>query len=142
MDGASSVDDLSPGTVFDLRPLAPAMRDQSAQGACTGFAGRGAVRGLTDNAVRTSYIDKLMKECRSRYTQGRAARLAAIAPVLKEDPVLVDAAFSLAAACAFADSDIGDEENELINELSEALGLSPDRSEELLNQLEEDSDED
>ena len=29
------------GTVLDLRPLAPPMRDQSAQGACTGFAGRG-----------------------------------------------------------------------------------------------------
>ena len=41
-----------PGTVLDLRPLAPPMRDQSSQGACTGFAGRGAVRGLITAAQR------------------------------------------------------------------------------------------
>lgn len=43
---------VSPGTVIDLRPLAPPMRDQSSQGACTGFAGRGAVRGLIAAAQR------------------------------------------------------------------------------------------
>jgi len=41
-----------PGTVLDLRPLAPPMRDQSAQGACTGFAGRGAIRVLMEAAKR------------------------------------------------------------------------------------------
>jgi hypothetical protein len=41
-----------PGTVIDLRPLAPPMRDQSSQGACTGFAGRGAIRGLITAAKR------------------------------------------------------------------------------------------
>lgn len=43
---------VSPGTVIDLRPLAPPNRDQSSQGACTGFAGRGAVRGLMAAARR------------------------------------------------------------------------------------------
>lgn len=43
---------VSTDTVLDLRPLAPSMRDQSAQGACTGFAGRGAVRGLITAAMR------------------------------------------------------------------------------------------
>lgn len=100
---------------------------------------RGAVRGLTDNAVRTAYIDKLMADCRKRSEEGRAKRLAAIGPILKEDPVLVEAAFSLAAACAFADSDIGDEENELINEFAEALDIDGERAEELLTQLEEES---
>jgi hypothetical protein len=100
---------------------------------------RGAARGLTDNEIRTPYIEKLLAECKERYKQGRAARLAAIAPILKEDPVLIDAGFSLAAAIAFADSEIRDEENALINEIATALDLDDQRSEELLKQLEEDA---
>ncbi len=46
---------VTPGTVLDLRPLAPPMRDQSAQGACTGFAGRGAIRGLITAAQRDGF---------------------------------------------------------------------------------------
>lgn len=100
---------------------------------------RGAVRGLTDNAMRTAHIDKMMADCKKRLEQGKAARLEAIAPILKEDPALTEAAFSLAAAIAFADSEIQDEENELINELAEALDIDGDRAEELLSQLENDS---
>ncbi len=100
---------------------------------------RGAVRGLTDSAVRTAHIDKLFDECKSRAGEGVSARLKAIAPVLQEDPALVEAAFSLSAAIAFADSDIKDEENELINEMAEVLGLDGDRAEELLNLLENES---
>lgn len=102
---------------------------------------RGAVRGLTDNAIRTAYIDKLMAECKERYKEGRDARLASVAPILKEDDALVEAAFSLAAAVAFADSDIKDEENELINDLAEALGIDGDKADELLTQLETESAE-
>jgi uncharacterized tellurite resistance protein B-like protein len=100
---------------------------------------RGAVRGLTDNGVRTAYIDKLFGECTALASEGIEARLAAIAPVLKEDPALVEAAFSLAAAVAFADSDIRDEENELINQMADALGIDGERAEELLNLLESES---
>jgi tellurite resistance protein len=101
---------------------------------------RGAVRGLTDNAVRTKHIEALMAECDARAKEGVAARLAVIAPVLKEDPALIDAAFSLAAAIAFADSEIQDQENDLINDLSEALGIDPQRAEDLLMQLESDTE--
>ena len=100
---------------------------------------RGAVRGLTDNAVRSVHIDKLMDECKARAAEGREVRLKAIAPTLQEDPALVEAAFSLSAAIAFADSDITDEENELINDLAEVLGIEGDRAEELLNLLENES---
>jgi tellurite resistance protein len=100
---------------------------------------RGAVRGLTDSAVRTAHIDKLMERCKETAKEGVNKRLAAISPTLKEDPALVEAAFSLAAAVAFADSDISDEENTLINDLAEALGLEGDRAEELLNELENES---
>jgi tellurite resistance protein len=101
---------------------------------------RGAVRGLTDNSVRTAHIEKLFERMGELVKQGVNQRIAAIAPILKEDPALTEAAFSLASAIAFADSEIKDEENDLINNLAEALELDPERAEELLNQLEEDSE--
>jgi tellurite resistance protein len=101
---------------------------------------RGAVRGLTDNSVRTAHIDKLFERMNEQVKQGVNQRIAAIAPILKEDPALTEAAFSLASAIAFADNEIKDEENDLINNLAEALELDPERAEELLNQLEEDSE--
>jgi uncharacterized tellurite resistance protein B-like protein len=100
---------------------------------------RGAVRGLTDGAVRTVHMDKLFEECKARSSEGVTARLAAIAPILHEDEALVEAAFSLSAAIAFADSDIKDEENELINQMAEAFGIEAERAEELLNLLENES---
>lgn len=103
---------------------------------------RGAVRGLTDNAIRTAHIDRMLADCKEKYKQGREERLKAIAPVLKEDPALVEAGFSLAAAIAFADSEIQDEENELINEIAEALDIDGDRADELLTQLETDAEDD
>ncbi len=102
---------------------------------------RGAARGLTDGAVRSEYLANLSETCRETANEGRAARLAALAPTLKDDDALVDAAFSLAAAIAFADDEIQDEENELINELAEALGIDDERAEALLAQLEADSED-
>lgn len=102
---------------------------------------RGAVRGLTDGKVRTAHIEQLFEQCGELSKQGVTARLAAIAPVLKEDPALTEAAFSLASAIAFADSEIQDEENDLINLLAESLEIPPERAEELLNQLEQDTEE-
>jgi uncharacterized tellurite resistance protein B-like protein len=100
---------------------------------------RGAVRGLTDNAVRTAHIDEMFEGCKARVGEGIDKRLAAIAPILQEDAALVEAAFSLSAAVAFADSEIKDEENELINKMAEAFGIDGDRADELLNLLENES---
>jgi tellurite resistance protein len=101
---------------------------------------RGAVRGLTQHAVRTHHIEKLFEQCAERAKQGVDARLAALAPTLKQDPALAEAAFSLAAALAFADSEIEDSENEVINSLAEALELGDDRTAELLDMLEVESE--
>ena len=68
------------------------------------------------------------------------ARLAALAPTLKQDPARAEAAFALAAALAFADSEIEDSENEVINSLAEALELGDDRTAELLDMLEVESE--
>ncbi len=54
---------------------------------------RGAVRGLTDNAIRSVLIDKMFADCQLRAGEGVPARLAAIAPILREDEALVEAAF-------------------------------------------------
>lgn len=101
---------------------------------------RGAVRGLTQHAVRTAHIEKLFEQCTELAKQGTEVRLAALAPVLKEDPALADAAFSLAAALAFADSEIQDSENDLINSLADALELDGDHANGLLNLLENESE--
>jgi tellurite resistance protein len=101
---------------------------------------RGAVRGLTQHAVRTHHIEKLFEQCAELAKQGVDARLSAVAPTLKEDPALADAAFSLAAALAFADDEIEDEENELINSLADKLELGDERTTELLNLLEAESE--
>jgi tellurite resistance protein len=100
---------------------------------------RGAMRTLTGSRIRTSHIDRLFEDCKARGSQSSAERLAAIADTLKEDPVLTEAAFSLSAAIAFADSEIQDEENALVNDLADALGLDSDRAEQLLNELEDDA---
>jgi uncharacterized tellurite resistance protein B-like protein len=98
------------------------------------------VRGLTQHAVRTVHIEKLFEQCAELSRQGMKVRLAAIAPILTEDPALVEAAFSLSAAVAFADDVIDDAENELINDLSEALGIDAERADTLLNLLEQESE--
>jgi tellurite resistance protein len=102
---------------------------------------RGAVRTLTDNRIRTAQVNKLFDECKERSSEGLEKRLKAISSTLKEDPILSEAAFSLSAAIAFADNEIEDRENELINALIETLALDPARADELLNQLEGDAAE-
>jgi len=100
---------------------------------------RGAVRDLTANAVRSAHIEKLLERFgESRKNEGWEKRLAAISGVLKGEKVLGEAAFVLAAAVAFADEDIKDEENELINQIAEALGIESERADELLGELEAD----
>jgi uncharacterized tellurite resistance protein B-like protein len=101
---------------------------------------RGATRTLTDNAIRTAHIEELFQTCKVRVAEGVPARLAALAAVLKEDAALCEAAFSMAAAIAFADKEIQDEENDLINDLAEALDIDPNRADELLNQLDDGED--
>jgi tellurite resistance protein len=81
----------------------------------------------------------LFEQCDKTVKEGVDKRVASIAPVLKEDPALTEAAFSLASAIAFADEEIKDEENELINSLADALELDAGAADALLNQLEEDS---
>src|SRR4051812_36125729 len=100
---------------------------------------RGAIRGLTDNLLRSGTINVLLEGYEKRLAEsGRDARLQEIADELAEDPNEAEAAFALAAAVALADDAVSDEENALINQLAEWFGINEERAASILDQLEED----
>ncbi|MDF3066347.1 MAG: hypothetical protein K0R38_1948 [Polyangiaceae bacterium] len=102
---------------------------------------RGAIRGLTDNLLRTGTINVMLESYAERLReQGRDARLQEIASEIAEETSEAEGAFALSAAVALADDQITAEENELINQLAEWFGISPERAGEILDQLEEDGD--
>lgn len=99
---------------------------------------KGAIRELTAGVVRTAQIEKLSEVCaKNLEANGADARLKAVAEILKGDTTASEAAFVLSAVMAFADSEVADEENDMLNELSDLLGIEGDRANELLDQLEE-----
>lgn len=100
---------------------------------------RGAIRGLTNSGLRTGTINVMLENYERRLaTDGRETRLREIAETIAEEPTEAESAFALAAAVALADDEVADEENAFINQLAEWFGLSPERSAEILDQLEED----
>jgi tellurite resistance protein len=100
---------------------------------------RGAIRGLTDNLLRSGTINVMLENYEQRLSeQGRDARLHEIAEEIAEEPSEAEGAFALAAAVALADDEIADEENEFINQLADWFGIAEERAAEILDQLEED----
>jgi len=103
---------------------------------------RGAIRGLTDNVLRTGTINVMLENYQRRLeAEGRDERLHQIAETMGDEPSEAEGAFALAAAVALADDAIADEENALINQLAEWLGIAPERSRAILDQLEEDEED-
>jgi tellurite resistance protein len=102
---------------------------------------RGAIRGLTDNLLRSGTINVMLENYARRLEeQGRDARLQEIASEIAEETSEAEGAFALSAAIALADDEVTEEENEFINQLAEWFGISPDRASEILDQLEEDKE--
>ena len=102
---------------------------------------RGAIRGLTDNGLRTGTINVMLENYERRLAEeGREERLRHIAETIAEEPAEAEGAFALAAAVALADDEVADEENTLINQLAEWFGISRERTSEILDQLEEDQE--
>lgn len=100
---------------------------------------RGAIRGLTDNLLRSGTINVMLENYAQRLSeQGRDARLQEIASEIAEETGEAEGAFALSAAIALADDEIAEEENDFINQLAEWFGISPERAGEILDQLEED----
>jgi uncharacterized tellurite resistance protein B-like protein len=100
---------------------------------------RGAIRGLTDNLLRSGTINVMLKSYEKRLAEsGRDSRLQEIAEEIAEDPNEAESAFALAAAVALADDDVTDEENAFINQLADWFGISGERAAQILDQLEDD----
>ena len=100
---------------------------------------RGAIRGLTDNVLRTGTINVMLETYAERLAeQGRDQRLHEIAEDLADEPSEAEGAFALAAAVAYADDEVDATENEFINQLAEWFGISATRAEEILDQLDRD----
>ncbi len=100
---------------------------------------RGAIRGLTDNLLRSGTVNVLLETYEQRLAESsRDARLHEIAETLAEDPTEAEGAFALAAAVALADDEVTDEENAFINQLAEWFGIAAERASEILDQIEYD----
>lgn len=100
---------------------------------------RGAIRGLTDNLLRSGTINVMLENYAKRLKeQGRNARLQEVASEIAEETTEAEGAFALAAAIALADDEVTEEENDFINVLAEWFGITPDRSTEILDQLDDD----
>lgn len=97
---------------------------------------KGALRELSDNTVRSHHIQKMMEAAEERLAKdGLEARIKAVADKLQHDEGSAEAAFVLAAAIAFADNEIADEENEMLNNFADALGIDGDQANALLDEM-------
>jgi uncharacterized tellurite resistance protein B-like protein len=100
---------------------------------------KGALRNLSGDLIRTMHMDAMLAEAEKAAAEaGRDARMKEVVASLHEDKTRAEVAFVLAAAVAFADSAIADEENETLNTLAEGLGIDEARANELLDSVEAD----
>ena len=100
---------------------------------------KGALRNLSGDTIRGAQIDAMLDHATKQVTdQGRDARMKDVIHQLHEDKARAEVAFVLAAAIAFADNAIADEENETLSAFAEGLGIDELRAEELLDSVEAD----
>src|SRR5262245_28172870 len=94
---------------------------------------RGALRNLSGDALRSAHIEALLDGAlQTVASDGREARMRTVIEQLHEDAARAEVAFVLAAAIAFADNAIADQENETLNALAEGLGIDDSRANQLL----------
>ena len=100
---------------------------------------KGALRNLSGDSIRSAHIESMLdKAGKSVADHGREARLSEVITALHEDRARAEVAFVLAAAIAFADNAIADEENETLNTMAEGLGIDEARANQLLDEVEAD----
>ena len=101
---------------------------------------RGAIRGLTGDALGNGIIDVMVESYALRlHEQGKLARLREIASSI-DDPDEAESAFSLAAAVAVADDDVADAETGVLKDLAAAFGFDAARVQRVLEQLADDAE--
>ena len=100
---------------------------------------RGALRNLAGEAIRSAHIEHMLELAVTNVgEQGRTERMNDVVLQLKSDKPRGEVAFVLAAAIAFADNAIADEENETLNAFAEGLGIDEARANQLLDEVEAD----
>lgn len=100
---------------------------------------KGALRNLSGDTIRSAHIESMLDQAgRAVADSGRDACMQEVVAALHEDKARAEVAFVLAAAIAFADNAIADEENETLNALAEGLGIDEARANELLDDVEKD----
>ena len=100
---------------------------------------KGALRNLSGDTLRGAQIEAMLEaSARMVAAEGRDARLAHVIAALSGDEARAEVTFVLAAAVAFADNAIADEENETLNALAEGLGIDDVRANQLLDSVEQD----
>jgi tellurite resistance protein len=100
---------------------------------------KGALRNLSGDTVRSVHIEAMLDEAaRLQAEKGREARLRDVLGTIQEDKARAEVTFVLAAAIAFADNAIADEENETLNAFAEGLGIDEGRANQLLDTVEAD----
>jgi tellurite resistance protein len=101
---------------------------------------RGALRILSNDAVRSSQIESMLDSAsRNVAENGFESRLHAVIDKLREDPAQAELAYVLATAVAAADGVIVAEEQALLTRLAEGLGIDEERANALLAQFDEDA---
>jgi uncharacterized tellurite resistance protein B-like protein len=99
----------------------------------------GALKNLSGSALDVDLIDAMLELAQKRAAdEGRAERLDAVVAELAKDPARAEVAFVLAAAVAFADDTIADEEDDTLDRMAEGLGIDESRADELLAAVEKD----
>jgi uncharacterized tellurite resistance protein B-like protein len=100
---------------------------------------KGALRNLSGDTIRSMHIEAMLDAAaRAVAEQGREKRMAEVIQTLHEDSARAEVCFVLAAAIAFADNAIADEENDTLERLAEGLGIDESRANALLDSVEQD----
>jgi tellurite resistance protein len=96
---------------------------------------RGALRELDDRLRSAHFLAMIERAEKLAGEEGVSSRLAAVARAMRDDPVRGEVAFVLACAVAFADDAVTSDENSLLNDFADALGIDEAKSEELMRML-------
>jgi uncharacterized tellurite resistance protein B-like protein len=96
---------------------------------------RGALRELDDRLRSAHFLAMIERAEKLVGEEGVSSRLTAAARAMRDDPVRGEVAFVLASAVAFADDEVTSDENSLLNDLADALGIDEAKSEELMRML-------
>jgi tellurite resistance protein len=103
---------------------------------------KGALRNLSSDEIRGVHIEAMLDQAQKLIKdEGREKRMHAVMEALDGDTARAEVAFVLAAAIAFADGAIADEENDTLNAFAEGLGIGEERANTLLDNVESDMKE-